>query len=545
MAGWKIQINGSDWITDVGAEVFPLNSPIGSMDRKSFAVVSEKTSVLNIASDPAVIKKIKAFDFGDPTGAGGPCVVTLLRPYRDQTGTLKYAVVDQMTCNFPAFVADNTEAVIYSKQRNNKTVGNTGTAFATWFSPGPAPTPFTTPTMIPPVTALTDADAAKTDNPDFWMATCDVNYSEETFSSVSGDPAHPRAIPPSLGTFNNVPGDGTRYGVELTDRFADGTTPKSGSTLMRENVGDIQGYMHFCPRIAVAPVTVCDILARDEGGAMPMQAAIEPSLQLQQETKARFNFLRDPRAHAVLSMMCGYDRSTDGVDQLGTGSADGIDETRVPGRINLNTATPQVLHAMIDDYCYNTNTGFNATLANNIVNAIIGYRDRVGTNLTGPGLIPFNVIPGKGIKAIAELAVPLGIVDGNLQWTGTYPYVQPVSAKVTLEIMHSPTYYRRTALPDNFTASWTKLFTAGTVRSDTFAVYGYMEAIRIHPNNLTHNNGADWYGAATEDPTATGVANQRLMTRLWVSIVDRSWSNYRRGSGGFVMPKVVASRDIP
>ena len=113
-------------------------------------------------------------------------------------------------------------------------------------------------------------------------------------------------------------------------------------------------------------------------------------------------------------------------------------------------------------------------------------------------------------------------------------------------------------------AAWGAIYNLCTVRSDTFVVYGYLEAVRVNPRyvaaGLTHNNGSDWYdtsaAATTDDPNNGTIKNQRLARLRWVAIVDRSFCNYGLkkkdpvtgnliDDPNFQIPRVVAIKDLP
>jgi hypothetical protein len=92
------------------------------------------------------------------------------------------------------------------------------------------------------------------------------------------------------------------------------------------------------------------------------------------------------------------------------------------------------------------------------------------------------------------------------------------------------------------------MLTLCTVRSDTFIVYGYMEAVRVnpaYPASPGHNNGTDWYAGVTDDPHDATKPNLRIAQRRWVALIDRSFSNYDRSDSKFTLPRVVAIKDLP
>ncbi len=71
-------------------------------------------------------------------------------------------------------------------------------------------------------------------------------------------------------------------------------------------------------------------------------------------------------------------------------------------------------------------------------------------------------------------------------------------------------------------------FTSCTTRSDTFAVYGYMEALKAN-SGVANNNTTDWYtGTYSDDPNNTTAQFIRVAKRRFLAILDRSWCNVPR-----------------
>lgn len=95
---------------------------------------------------------------------------------------------------------------------------------------------------------------------------------------------------------------------------------------------------------------------------------------------------------------------------------------------------------------------------------------------------------------------------------------------------------------------WSAMLNLCTVRSDTFVVYGFMEAVRANPAYTSFDNASHWYGAVTDDPHDPNLATiplLRIAQRRWVAIIDRSFSNYDRSDPKFTLPRVVAIKDLP
>jgi hypothetical protein len=135
--------------------------------------------------------------------------------------------------------------------------------------------------------------------------------------------------------------------------------------------------------------------------------------------------------------------------------------------------------------------------------------------------------PGVGIRSLAELAVPLAN-----------------SSVPTIDLRD---------------LAWGSICNYCTVRSDTFVVYGYIEALKVNPNYTSnHDNGASWYGAVTDSAISTAsndttnIPNLRVGRERWLAIVDRSWCNYNKTmpdgvtpNTRFVLPRIVAIKDLP
>ncbi|HVT80884.1 MAG TPA: hypothetical protein VHM90_09520, partial [Phycisphaerae bacterium] len=154
--------------------------------------------------------------------------------------------------------------------------------------------------------------------------------------------------------------------------------------------------------------------------------------------------------------------------------------------------------------------------------------------------------PGYGIHSIAELLVPL-------------------AALRQLDAPAATTLAERDWL-------WGDIASCLTVRSDTFVVYAYMEALRQNPHYTgAFDNKYDWYATnygtsvtpptggvgVTDDPNLDNYGLLRVARRRWVAIVDRSYANFSRyqpnlGAGPpfildprFTQPRIVAQKDLP
>jgi hypothetical protein len=235
----------------------------------------------------------------------------------------------------------------------------------------------------------------------------------------------------------------------------------------------------------------------------------------------------DISAIKLLDQLTFIDRVSDASIDVGGGPLD-INKIRLPGQININPASGDVLRAL---------PGIQLSAnPDRVVANILSYRNRPAKPpTTAPFNNPFTCYngiagadysavanyPGVGIRSLAEAMIPVNDALGQ-----------------------SP------ATLDDLDKVWATIYNLCTVRSDTFVVYGYLEAIKINPryNNPTpHNNGADWYDTAstTDDPNVATAKNLRLARLRWLAIVDRSFCNYNVSNANFQLPRVVAIKDLP
>lgn len=471
--GWQMKVNGNAWINDLGATI----GGGGVIPANSYVVLRVGTA-LAVAGTPIAVSAPLPVDPGAVA-----VTVTLERPYFD--AAQQYMVVDRLSGANSSWPLTRAASAVYSAQKPNHRTG--------------------------PV-------------PDNWAVTSPTSYS----TAVTA---------PTLGAINSttVVSDAERIGVALTDRFAAVTPPAAQGEIVRANIGDLQGYMRMTPMDNAGVVTtMSDQLAQ---AAAPVFRTTTTGSGFPQEARVRLDYLYDPRASALFSFMAHIDRASDGLDQLGVGSADTINELRIAGRINVNTAPPEVLRAI-------------PFLTDMHVAHIVAYRDRAVVGAFGtytpaamPNFVPTTpsyasagYFPGRGIRSFAELLIPIAMAEGRLTMSPAAPLPNrlTVTAGQTMDNLYGPT------------STWAKLFAVTTVRSDTFVVYGYMEAVRQHPRETTANF-SNWYlGTISDDATANPAPNlQRMARRRFVAIVDRSWCNVVRGQPGFVLPRVVAIKDLP
>lgn len=329
---------------------------------------------------------------------------------------------------------------------------------------------------------------------------------------------------PSLGV-KNIGGTPLISFVVLGDRFAvmGAGSPVQGAPA--NNIGDLGWLMRYCNLVTIgSPSAISNLVGNILTSPPPapyinMDAANLPDVgfaQLPYDAQLHFNFYTpanyfdasgtlnyDYRAIAFLDYCTWLDRVYDDsiqVDLPATGTpALQIDKLRLAGRVNVNTAAQTVLQAM-------------PNMTTNMVTQIVNYRDRTGAYTPA-------TVPGMGIRSVSELIRPALVASGTTPTT-------------LVELYNL--------------SGWSKIYTASTVRSDTFVVYGYLEAIKTN-NAYTgaFDNSTVWYGPAVSSP-AVGDPIQLLAKRRFMMIVDRSWCNYPRSDTvNFKLPRVVAFKEMP
>jgi len=237
----------------------------------------------------------------------------------------------------------------------------------------------------------------------------------------------------------------------------------------------------------------------------------------------------DIRAMKLLDCLAFVDRVSDYSLDFGYNGNDpyGLSKLRIPGRININTASPNVLATL---------PPFNAGTNNSIIGDILAYRWRCRHDdqripaACQAGAHDFDDVtkyPGYGIRSMGELMVPLSVAFAG----------------------SNRTMYDRDAI-------WGQLYNMCTVRSDTFVVYAYLEAIKVNPKYAAgHNNSSDWYGAFTDNPDDNSAPNLRVGRKRWIALIDRSGNNFDRfnivnglpvsTNTNFSAPKIIAVKDLP
>lgn len=367
-------------------------------------------------------------------------------------------------------------------------------------------------------------------------------------ASANTELTAPTVTSPALGSPN-----GAGSSNALLDGF-DFFTPMSKlpvGTMITPNVGMLMALSRVAPFTSDVPdnpipdltkIMTIPLILRD---ASRVYAAAATESVFPKEAKVLFDPMVDPRAQRLLQLIATVDRSN---IVLGAGS-DPLDVARIPGRINVNTASGEVLRALP-----NLPSGYEDKAVANIM----AYRARTkltfvnsvtGTSTASADFTATEVVQsGVGIRSLAELIVPLGLADGKL----TMPAPAANVRNVPKLVVGTGTWANLVG-PDS---SWAKMFTVCTVRSDTFAVYGVMQAVRQNQYySGTFNNAMDWYTpVAAPNPTSTvdtGVPIALLSIRRFIAIIDRSWCNYpRKDAAGnsnpdFKLPRIVAFKELP
>jgi hypothetical protein len=291
-----------------------------------------------------------------------------------------------------------------------------------------------------------------------------------------------------------------------------------------------------------------------------------------------FDFAYDPRASfnavtmgsnstvqpTILSLMTLTDRASDpsitptpagqGLLANSTAGNPSPDLVRIPGRINLNTANGSVLYTAFSQIMNDGSltVAKQQNLAESLAAYVITYRQRLTTatvpiysgtamvtpittyNSTFTGF-PVATYPGYGLHSLGDLVLA------------------SIPAETT--IVGTPTTLQQRD------SVWSDVANFCTVRSDTFAVYGYIQALQLNPN---YNNGAvtsatDWYNAnlyktgggenTIANTTATTNESEFILvgSERFVAILDRSQSNldYPTLTIPLRAPRVVALQVMP
>ena len=236
------------------------------------------------------------------------------------------------------------------------------------------------------------------------------------------------------------------------------------------------------------------------------------------------------------------------------------DLVRQAGKININTAGIDVLYSAFSEdgaLWKSSATPPAAVDVDQLITDAIGFRERQAagiaiTPLTGKVPIGYTLgggtgysgFGGVGYESVADLLV--AFIPTIESKTIPFPsWLGSVTSPTTLQ--------QRDAV-------WADVENFITVRSDTFAVYGLVQALRLNPAYVTAGGTytpTDWYnanqgilvgtgtkyyeGSISTDPTNQNAEFILEGTRRFIAIVDRSYCN----NGTTVQPHIVALKILP
>jgi hypothetical protein len=238
-----------------------------------------------------------------------------------------------------------------------------------------------------------------------------------------------------------------------------------------------------------------------------------------------------------------------------------VDLVRQAGKININTAGPDVLYSLFsnDGALWDGAKTPTPAAVSSLVDDAIGFRGR----LAASSPVPVFAVTGTGSSAVASVTMAAGVNNYS-----TYINAADASgfrSTSDLLVAFLPTiyatngFYANSGPPSTIQqrdAAWADVENFISIRSDTFAVYGLVQALRLNPNwaNITTNYLAtDWYnanqgtftatgeGMVTTDPTSTTDEFILEGSRRFIAIVDRSYCN----NGATVQPHIVALKILP
>ena len=408
----------------------------------------------------------------------------------------------------------------------------------------------------------------------------------------------------TIGTNNGLVATTGEPGVILYDRWYSGDQVAPGATAGTNlaNINDLNCIARECttstetlpqqidtniaaagPHTAYVPPANLGMyyVAQAQAAADPVIPAISPAISPEvSESALYFDFAYDPRA-AYTAANAGFgdpettilgeipptflscttltDRSQSNTTAAIALPEGATDLVRQAGKININTAGSDVLYSAFSEDGALWKTTATPPAPPNIYQLVadaIGFRDRLtsptpvaGTGLTVPAGYAgkgYSTFGGIGFHSAADLLVaflPTTEIAGGL-YTGSV----------------APTTIQQRD------AAWADVENFLTVRSDTFAVYGLVQALRLNPAYTTGGGGAytpgtylptDWYnanqgilvgtgGTYNEGSISTDPTNQNAEfilegSRRFIAIVDRSYCN----NGATVQPHIVALKILP
>ncbi len=294
-----------------------------------------------------------------------------------------------------------------------------------------------------------------------------------------------------------------------------------------------------------------------------------------------FDFAYDPRAAltaanaaldttgippTILSMTTLTDRSSNSAaftastsNNVTTTLPEGpTDLLRLPGKVNINTAGPDVLCSVFSDdgALWNGTIAPTSNAISLLVDDAMAFRERLPIGSPGPPIV--SPVPLFAPNATTTMIPNPNAYNGFSSGTDATGF----HSTADFLLASLPTVYTAGALysgsvaPTNLQqrdAAWADVENFITVRSDTFAVYGLVEGLRLNPNyTSTAYTPTDWYnanqgiamGSAGSMSTDATNANAEFIlegTRRFIAIIDRSYCN----NGNVVQPHIVAVKILP
>ena len=437
---------------------------------------------------------------------------------------------------------------------------------------------------------------------------CDSSAALETNSAPAVTPVDQGTIGSENGM---VPPAGTNPGVILYDRWYSGDQVAPGATAGTNlaNIDDLNCVARECtttteplseqidtnsaaagPHTAYVPPAnlgmyyVAQAIAAGDPYILPIApATISPELS---ESALYFDFAYDPRAAytaadagfgdpevpaantgeippTFLSTTTLTDRSQSNPTAQIALPGGAADLVRQAGKININTAGIDVLYSAFseDGALWDGTTPPAFTDIEQLVADAIGFRDRLGKGATVPGTtgaVPtpgyygngYTPLGGAGFQSTADLLVAF----------------LPTLESATVKFPSWASGITPPATIQQRDAAWADVENFISVRSDTFAVYGLVQALRLNPAYSAEHAispgtapyaPVDWYNANQgivvgtgttyyEDSISTDPTNQNAEfilegSRRFIAIVDRSYCN----NGALVQPHIVALKILP
>jgi hypothetical protein len=622
LVGWQVLVNGTVVngaitsgtalpLASLTGGSFP-NGEMGSYGNPAgsggaFAVV------LSDPSDPILSVGVKT-----PTASSNPGLAAipatgtmeLLRPVPNPTapGTVSYAVVDVLSYNFSGLTFTTAKTWYSDVQRSNNLEWSCD-SFPAGLAMAPA-----LPAQPTPLTAAEGGPGVENTQPIAAAGNAGVPLFDRVYSGGvydgAGDfiaPLDPKGFI-NLDDFNCIARE-TNYVDSATG------TAETIASQINANVAYATPTLPYPPPTGVtSPPSVSSPFAYTTSNngmtyvkyARSLGAAKDPTFSNEIDDSALyFDFAYDPRAaYSAATQVYGYPE--DPILAVNTGGSvartsfgemapnilsmvsityrsaspasaalpeGATDLVRLPGKININTAGPDVLYSAFSDdgALWSGSVAPTAPYISNLVDAAIAFRDRLDTTVASPGsYVPNFVATGTGTSANTTVTMAknplLNFKYSAAGYVGTGFRTRADLLTAMLPVIDTAGgLYTGSVVPTTIQqrdAAWADVANFITVRSDTFAVYGLVQALRLNPAySAAYAAGSatylptDWYNAnqgvaigavPTQYSISTDPTNQNAEfilegSRRFIAIVDRSYCN----DGATVQPHIVALKILP